>query len=88
MRRIQDDDPPAVRQWLRTSAAGPFIRGLAEQMRARLGRKSQDEIEINHQQLREARQREWIERLFVRDAGKITQAQRAQLELFSLFRGR
>ena len=88
MRRIQDDDAPTVRQRLRTSAARPFIRGIAEQMRTRLGRESLDAIEINHQKPGEARQRKWIESLFARDAGKISQAQRAQLELFSLFRGR
>ena len=88
MCRIQDDDPPAVRQRLRTSAAGPFIRGLAEQMRTRLGRKSLDAIEINDQKPGKPRQRERIKSLFVSHAGKITQAQRAQLELFSLFRGR
>ena len=57
-------------------------------MRARLRRKSLDAIEINDQQSGKACQRERIKGLFVAHAGKITQAQRAQLELFSLFCGR
>ena len=57
-------------------------------MRARLRRESLDAIEINDQQPGKACQRERIKGLFVAHAGKITQAQRAQLELFSLFRGR
>ena len=57
-------------------------------MRARLRRKTLDAIEINDQKPGKPRQRERIKGLFVLHAGKITQAQRAQLELFSLFRGR
>ena len=57
-------------------------------MRARLRRKSLDAIEINDQKPGKPRQRERIEGLFALHAGKITQTQRAQLELFSLFCGR
>ena len=57
-------------------------------MRARLRRQSLDAIEINDHQPGKLRQRERIKGLFALHAGKITQAQRAQLELFSLFRGR
>src|SRR2546425_12804343 len=56
-------------------------------MRARLGRKSLDAIEINDQKPGKPRQRERIKGLFVLHTGKITQTQGAQFELFSLFRG-
>ena len=56
-------------------------------MRARLRRKSLDAIEINNQKPGKARQRERIKRLFAVHTGKITQTERAQLELFSLLRG-
>src|SRR5205814_133560 len=57
-------------------------------MRARLRRKSLDAIEINDQKPGKPRQRERIEGLFSLHTGKITQTQRAQLELFPLFCGR
>ena len=88
VRRIQDHDAPTIRQRSRASAAGPFIRGITEEMLARLRREALDAIEINDHEFGKAGQREWIERLFVRDAGKVSQAERAQLELFSFFGGR
>src|SRR5258708_377548 len=57
-------------------------------MRARLRRKSLDAIEIDDHQPGKSRQRERIKGLLALHAGKITQAQRAQLELLSLFRRR
>jgi hypothetical protein len=57
-------------------------------MRARLRRQSLDAIEINDHKPGKSRQRERIKGLFALHARKITQAQRAQLELFSFFRGR
>lgn len=57
-------------------------------MRARFRGQPFYRIEIHHQELCKLRQREWIQGLITVDAGKITQAQRAQLELFSFFRGR
>lgn len=57
-------------------------------MRARFSRQFLYRIEINHHKFCEFRQRKRIEWLIAGNAREITQAQRAQLKLFSLFRGR
>ena len=57
-------------------------------MRARLRRKSLDAIEIDDHKPGKPRQRERIKGLLALHARKIAQTQRAQLELFSLFRRR
>ena len=57
-------------------------------MRARFRRQAFDAFEIYHQQPGKTRQREWIEGLIFRDPGKVTQTERAQFELFSLFSAR
>ena len=57
-------------------------------MSTRFRRQALDAFEIYHQQPREIRQREWIEGLIFCDAGKVTQTERSQFELFSLFTGR
>ena len=85
---IQNDQTPTIRQRPRTCASGPFIRPGAEQVFARFIRQAFDLIEINDQQFRKFGQRKRIERLLALDAGKITQPQRVQFKLFSLFAGR
>ena len=57
-------------------------------MCARLRRQPFDTFEIYHQQPGKTRQREWIEGLIFSHPGKVTQTERAQFELFSLFSGR
>src|SRR5207253_2541245 len=57
-------------------------------MRARFLGQSLDAVEIYDQQPGKTRQGEWIERLIFSNAGKLAQAERAQFELFSLFRSR
>ena len=57
-------------------------------MRARFRRQAFDAFEIYHQQSGETCQRERIEGLIFSDAGEFTQTERAQFELFSLFRSR
>lgn len=57
-------------------------------MRAQFGRQPLNAVKVYHQQPGELCQREWIERLIRRYPGKITQAHRAQLKLFSFFRAR
>ena len=54
-------------------------------MRPRLRREPLYTIEIDDHEFRKSCEREWIQGLFIPKAGKIAQAQRAQLELFSLF---
>jgi len=85
MRRIQDYEAPAIGQRPRTSAARPFIGGLAQQMLARFRRQSVDAVEIYHHQPGENGECEWIEWLIFGDTCEFTQPERAQLELFSLF---
>src|SRR2546421_411015 len=63
-------------------------RRRAQQVRARLLGQSLDAVEIYDQQPGKTRQGEWIERLIFGNAGKLAQAERAQFELFSLFRSR
>ena len=57
-------------------------------MSARFRRENLYLIEINNHKFRKLRHGKRIERLIAGNAGEITQAQRAQLKLFSLFRGR
>ncbi len=57
-------------------------------MSARFGREIPYLIEINDHEFRKLRQGKRIERLLAGNAREIAQAQRTQLELFSLFRGR
>jgi len=54
-------------------------------MFTRFRRKAVDLIEIDDQQFRKFGQRKWVERLLARDAGKVTQSQRIEFKLFSLF---
>ncbi len=88
VRRIQDYQAPAVGQRPRTCAARPFIRRHAQKVRAGFRRQTFDAVEIYDQQPGKTRQREWIERLILGDAGEFTQPKRTQFELFSLFAGR
>lgn len=85
---IKNHQPPAVRQGPRTSAPGPFVSRRSQQVRAQFGRQPLNVVKVYHQQPGELCQLKWIERLLRRYSGKITQAHRAQLKLFSLFRGR
>src|SRR5207237_7611358 len=81
----EDDQPPAVRQRARASAARPTVRPDAEQMLARLFRQSFDLLEVYDHQLGEVRQGERVERIVVApQAREIAQAQRTQFILSPL----
>jgi hypothetical protein len=88
VRGIQDHEFPTVGQRPRARAARPLISTVAQKVFARLGRKILDALEINDEQFGELRQRKWIERVRVLNAGKVAQTQRIKLKLFSLFAGR
>ena len=86
--RIENHQPPSVRQGPRAGTAGPFVSRISEQVCARLGRQALDAVKVHDEQPGKLCERKWIERLIRLDAGEIAQAQSPQLKMFSLFAGR